>query len=85
VGHSPRGRLARSFETAVDQLLMHYLYTDALRIQLVRIVGLDAEPLGQLYCCVCLCVCVSVCVVCVPWMLSCVVSSIAPFVSAIYL
>ena len=55
---------------------MHYLYTDALRIQLVRIVGLDAEPLGQLYCCVC---------VCVPWMLSCVVSSIAPFVSAIYL
>ena len=66
---------------------MHYLYTDALRIQLVRIVGLDAEPLGQLYCCVCVCVraCVRACVcVCVPWMLSCVVSSIAPFVSAIY-
>ena len=47
VGLVPRGRLERSFETLVDHLLMHYLYTDALRIQLVRIVGLDAEPLGE--------------------------------------
>jgi len=33
VGLAPRGRLERSFETVVDQLLMHYLYTDSLRIQ----------------------------------------------------
>jgi hypothetical protein len=47
VGLAPRGRLERSFETVVDHLLMHYLHTDALRIQLVRITGLDAEPLGE--------------------------------------
>jgi hypothetical protein len=33
VGLAPGGRLERSFETVVDQLLMHYLYTDSLRIQ----------------------------------------------------
>ena len=47
VGLAPRGRLERSFETVVDHLLMHYLYTDSLRIQLVRINGLEGEPLGE--------------------------------------
>jgi hypothetical protein len=47
VGFAPRGKLQRSFETVVDQLLMHYLHTDFLRIQLVRIIGLEAEPLGE--------------------------------------
>ena len=45
VGMAPRGRLERSFETVVDQLLMHYLHSDSLRIQ----VFFDGIPtkLGQ--------------------------------------
>jgi hypothetical protein len=46
LGLAPDTRLVRDFDVVVDHLLLHFLASDALRVQVLRVVGMEAATLG---------------------------------------